>query len=455
MMPALKLSVLTLAMLLAGCASVSINENLAATQDFAKEKLQAEPRWLASDKDRQEADDEVKAALDKPLMMDDAVRIALRYSPSFQIILAESAAASADTTRAARLSNPVFSFEKMLRIDSGVRELEITRSLAFSLFEVLTLPSRIQIANAQQQRLRMQAATDTVLAATEARQTWIRAVAARQAALYAEQVMRSAEVGAELARRMQAAGNFSRLQRAREQVFYADATAQLARARQLEHACREALIRRLGLNAEQVARLSLPERLPDLPAAPRDEKSIAQTALDERLDVRLARFNLDATARAAGLTRVESIVNGLTVSVANKSESEKPMQRGYQLEVPLPIFDFGDATRANAQAQYMSAFYRTAQTAVDASSQVRQSYFDYRTAYDLTKHYRDEIVPLRKTISEETQLQYNGMLIGVFELLADAREQASSVIAAIDAQRDFWLADVALQANLIGKPLAL
>lgn len=455
MTPTLKLSAHVLAILLTGCASVSINDNLAATQAFAKEKLQVEPRWLASDAARQQANTEVDAVLDKPLTADDAVRITLRYSPSYQILLAESAAASSNATRAARLSNPVFSFEKMVRTEGGVRELEITHALAFSLFDVLTLPARVQIADAQQQRLRMQAAADTVQAAMEARQAWVRAVAAQQSVTYAEQVMQAAEAGAELARRMQAAGNFNRLQRAREQAFYADATAQLARARQLAQACREALIRRLGLNDEQATRLQLSERLPDLPDAPRDEQATTQTALDERLDVRLARFNLDATARAAGLTRVESIVNGLTVGVANKSESGKPMQRGYQLEVPLPIFDFGDATHANAQAQYMAAFYRTAQTAVDARSQLRQSYFDYRTSYDLARHYRDEIVPLHKTISDEVQLQYNGMLIGVFDLLADAREQAASVMAAIDAQRDFWLADATLQANLIGRPTAL
>jgi outer membrane protein TolC len=49
-------------------------------------------------------------------------------------------------------------------------------------------------------------------------------------------------------------------------------------------------------------------------------------------------------------------------------------------------------------------------------------------------------------------LRYNGMLIGVFELLADAREQIASVMQAIDAQRDFWLADANLQATLIGRP---
>ena len=55
----------------------------------------------------------------------------------------------------------------------------------------------------------------------------------------------------------------------------------------------------------------------------------------------------------------------------------------------------------------------------------------YRIAYDLARHYRDEIVPLRKTIADE-MLLYNGMLIGVFELLADSREQIGSVMQAIE-----------------------
>jgi hypothetical protein len=69
-----------------------------------------------------------------------------------------------------------------------------------------------------------------------------------------------------------------------------------------------------------------------------------------------------------------------------------------------------------------------------------------------SRHFRDEVVPVRKVISEENQLRYNGMIIGVFELLADARDQVSTVIGAINAEQQFWLADAALQASLIGRP---
>jgi outer membrane protein TolC len=98
----------------------------------------------------------------------------------------------------------------------------------------------------------------------------------------------------------------------------------------------------------------------------------------------------------------------------------------------------------------MQSVQRTADVALRARSEVREAYSAYRTSYDLARHYRDEIVPLRRRISEENLLLYNGMLIGVFDLLADARRQVMAVTASVEAQRDFWLASASLEVALTG-----
>ena len=130
------------------------------------------------------------------------------------------------------------------------------------------------------------------------------------------------------------------------------------------------------------------------------------------------------------------------------------MKRGYEISVELPIFDWGSARIAKSEAIYMQALNRAAQVAINARSEVRESYAGYRSAFDLAKHYRDEIVPLRKRISDENMLRYNGMLISVFELLADARDQVVSINAYIEALRDYWLADTELQMALNGNSAA-
>ena len=99
----------------------------------------------------------------------------------------------------------------------------------------------------------------------------------------------------------------------------------------------------------------------------------------------------------------------------------------------------------------MQAVNRSAELAVNARSEVRVAYADYRSSYDIARHYRDEIVPLKKRISDEQMLRYNGMLISVFDLLADARAQVISVNGAIEALRDYWIADSTLKMAQTGR----
>ncbi|MGH6640047.1 MAG: TolC family protein, partial [Polaromonas sp.] len=249
-----------------------------------------------------------------------------------------------------------------------------------------------------------------------------------------------------------------KLQRARQQVFYADATAQLASAQHAATAAREELTRQLGLTDAQAAQLKLPERLPDLPKEPRQAGVVSANATQQRLDVQMARNQLDIAGQSQGLNLITSLVDvelGIRRdTVFDNAAGTSTPRKGYELGIRLPIFDWGTARRDAMNAQSLAAANRYESTVRGASSQLRESYSAYRTAYDVARHYRDEIVPLRKTMAEENVLRYNGMLIGVFELLADNRDQISSVTAAINAYQQFWLADAALAASMTGKPTA-
>lgn len=451
----MRLTTVMATLVLGGCASTAIEGNYREVRQFGIDKLGAETRWLASANERAEMGKAVDRMLDEPLSLEAAEHIALGYSPAFQIVLSEAATESADATQSARIANPIFTFEKLVRNEEGERDLDIGRSLGFSLLDLLLLPARLERAEFRQQQLRLRASADLVGTLGEVRQAWVGAVAARQIANYRAQAHEVAEAGAELARRMQSVGNFSRLQRAREQLGYANAAADLARAQQQALAAREQLVRVLGLTTTQAARLVLPERLPSLPAAIQTEDAFARQAFDDRLDLRMARAELDWTAKTLGLVRVTSVVDGLHLAAVHNSETGAPEQRGYEIELPLPIFDFGDARRAGAQARYMATLNATAQAAVVAASELREAYAGYRTARQLAMHYREELVPLRESISEDLLLRYNGMLTSVFELLTDARVRVSVVAAAIEAERDAWLAHVALQGAMLGRPARL
>jgi len=436
--------------LLAGCAANAIDDNVAAAHaeaaahgsDFA---------WLTSETARAQARIEVASALQHPLAEDDAVRIALSNDPALQALLFDRAAASADATQSARLPNPVFAFER-LASGEAPNQIELTRAITLPLLDVLLLPARTRQADAAQRRLRLQLASDVLRAADAARVAWVSAVAAGQSARYAEQVRDAAESAGELARRMEAAGNFSALQRAREEAFAADALGELAQARRAQRVTREALVRALGLDVAQAAALKLPERLPDLPSALPEQAPALQSALDLRLDLRLARARLDELAHAQGLARTTGTIDALNIGAERRDQTGLPREHGATLSAPLPLFDTGDAARAGASARYDAALARTAAIAAAATSQLRVADGDRRDAHALALQFRDRLVPLQATIVGENLLRYNGMLASTFDLLADAREQARTVQRAIAAQRDFWLADAAWQSALAGIP---
>jgi outer membrane protein TolC len=291
------------------------------------------------------------------------------------------------------------------------------------------------------------------------RQAWVRAVGAQQSLQYAVQVSQAAQASAELARRMEQVGNFNKLQRARQQVFYADSVAQLASSQHAAIASREDLLRLLGLADTQAGQLQLPDRLPELPSAPREAGVVSGLAAQQRLDVRLARQQLATAGQSQGLNLLTSLVDvdlGLRRNtVFDNAAGRQAPKTGFELDIRLPLFDWGSNRREAMNAQSLAAANRYEGVVRSASSQLRESYSAYRTSYELARHYRDEIVPLRKTMAEENLLRYNGMLIGVFELLADTREQISSVIASIGAAQQFWLADAALSASLTGKPTGM
>lgn len=432
---------------LIGCATFSKDGGFGAVEQVARERLNKDAKWARDDGERDRVRSAVKELLASPLSADNAVQVALLNNPGLQATYAELGIAEADLVQAGRMTNPHFAY---LRTRHG-DERKIEWALTFPIIDLLTIPLRTRIESDRFEQVKLAVAGQMLTVATGTRNAWIDAVAAEERVRYLEQVKTAAEASAELASRMEEAGNFSKLIRMREQVFHSETAARLARTRQGVAAERERLTRRMGLSGDDVA-FRLPERLPDLPADKHEFRDIEARVLTERLDVQAAKRETERLAGSLGLTRATRFVNVLELGPAATKEDPEPWKRGYEMSLQLPLFDWGGARVARAEAIYMQALYRVAETAVNARSEVREAHSAYHTAYDAAKRYRDEIVPLRKKISEEYMLRYNGMLVSVFELLADAREQVATVSAYIDSLRDFWISESELQAAFNGPP---
>jgi outer membrane protein TolC len=440
---------------LSGCASVNIDQSIDRSNNETKSTSGTSAQLLRTTDAKVARNQQVAELLKSPLSQQAAVQLAIINSPALQTILAERWGDMAQAAQGGRIANPILSLERVRFLD----ELEFGRILAFGLLDLLTLPQRNKIATARIAQAELQMTADVVGLVSQVRMAWVAAVAANESATYSKLVYESAQASAELAKRMQSVGNFNRLQRVRQQAFYADASLQLLGSQQAATAARESLIRLLGLKDSQINALLLPERLPDLPKTFLTPDAVSKALSNQRLDVRMAQSQLDAASKSQGLNLLTSLTDielGVirnTVKDTHEGTSEK--SKGYELSIRLPIFDWGDAQRASMNAMTLAAANRLEATLTSAGSDLRESYSAYRTAYDASRQYRDEVLPLSKVIAEENGLRYNGMFIGIFELLADHRSQINTVKAAISAQQQFWQADAALQATLLGKPMSV
>jgi outer membrane protein TolC len=429
--------------LLSGCTALAPDGGFGAVAAAARERIGAEPRLARAPEDARQLESAVQELLAHPLDMDGAVRVALINNPLLQATYREVGIAQADLAQAGRLQNPALDF-KHTAAGGG---LEIERMLTFNLIGALVTPLAHKLEARRFEQVRREVSARIEGQALDTRRAWVDAVAAAQSLDYARRVDQAAAASADLAERITKAGSMNQLDLARAQVFRAESSAELARAGRRAVAAREQLTRLLGLTGRD-AQYTLPPHLPELPAAPAQLEDVERLALEQRLDVQAAKLDAEALAANLGLTRVTRFVNVLDLSAVNKTTTGLPTAHGYELNISLPLFDWGDARVAKAEGQYMQALDRVRDAAVAAQSEARAGYHDYRATYEVARHYRDTVIPLKKRISKEVLLRYNAMQVGPQDLLADSRDQSAAVAAYIEAQREFWNAHVALEGAL-------
>ena len=243
---------------------------------------------------------------------------------------------------------------------------------------------------------------------------------------------------------------------AREQVFYAELTGETAKARLEAKLAKEELIRLMGLSGSDID-FQIPNRLPSLPKGLIKWDDIEAEAIHKRMDLQVARLELDATAQSYKLEDVTRFVTDIELVGTLEQEREREdgkthrsISKTASLEFTIPIFDSGQARMRKGELAYMRAANQLAEKAVNVRSEARSAYVAYRSNYDIARHYRNSVLPLRSAIEEQSLLTYNGMITSTFELIADTREKIDSAILAVNAKRDFWLAEANLAPVIYG-----
>ena len=457
-----RVTTLALPLILGGCVSAAEysapDAGFFTVSDKAAEATGKETVWVQNSQDAQAVSQRVTALLSKPTVdVETAVQIALLNNKGLQAAYAGLGETAADAWQSTMLINPTAGIGLT---GIGTPGLEAFRAvegvIAANILALAAHERNVEIADGRFRMAQLAAALKTLQLAADTRRAWITAVASWETVTQLNQAQATADAASELARKLGETGALTKGGQAREHVFYAELAGQTAKARLEARLAKEELTRLMGLWGSKAA-YRIPNRLPPLPKGVITRDLIEAEALQKRVDLQMARLDLATTAKSYKLTQATRYLTDL--EILSGFETERELEDGgkktettgnVELEFVIPIFDSGKARMRKAELAYMRSANLLAEKAVNIRSEARSAYQTYRSTYDIARHYRNSVVPLRTRIEEESLLTYNGMITNTFELLAGSREKVNSILLAVNAKRDFWLAEANLAPAIYG-----
>ncbi|QOL83308.1 TolC family protein [Pseudooceanicola spongiae] len=391
----------------------------------------------------------------KTIGPDTAVQVALMNNRGLQAAYGDLGLSAADLWEVAR--GPVPTFGVTI---SGIGEVGLARSLEASvtgaILEAATAKPRRNIAETRFRQAQFAALGSTIALATETRQAWVDTVAAFEAAALIGRAQDTADAASELAVELGRTGAMSRSDQAREHAFTAELAAERADAKLEAQLAKEKLTRLMGLWGADID-YYVPNQLPGLPGRRPGRSDVERLTLEHRTDLAIGRLELEAVAqeyRLSGQTRMLSDVSIVAGATAERSgsPSSRTTEVSPVLEVTfeIPIYDTGSLIARRGEIEYMRAANDLAQKAVNARSEARSAHAAVTGKYNVAKHWRDAVLPLRRIIDEDALRSYNGMLISTFDLITDAREGLEAQLSTAEAKADYWRAEADMTAAIWG-----
>jgi cobalt-zinc-cadmium efflux system outer membrane protein len=390
----------------------------------------------------------VRSMLAAGIGADEAVQVALLNNRSLQATYEGLGVAQAELVQAGLLRNPVFDADVKFLEGGGGALVEL--AVVQDFLDVLYIPVRQKVAGASFEAEKLRVTGAVLDLAGEARRAFYDHAAAEQTLELRRTVAAATEASYDVARRLRDAGNITALDLANEQALHEAAKLELARAESAVLETRERLNVLMGLWGPDT-NWTLRQRLADPPAEEAGSDGVERRAVEESLELAAARRQVEAAGRTLGLRRSLGLLPEAQAGAAAEHEPEGDWAIGPALSLPIPLFDQGQAKTAAAAAELRAARRRYVAAAVEVRSAARSARNRLVAARDRAVYVKQVLLPLRQEITRESQLQYNAMRIGAFQLLQAKQAEVEAGVAYVDALREYWVARSDLQQVQSGR----
>lgn len=431
---------------LTGCASVDLTAGFPEVGAAVEERYAMKIAWNRGTELDQEATEKLRALLQRKLTADDALQIAMLNNRDLQAMYTDLGVAQADLVQAGLFRNPILDAAVLFPL-SGIRP-DLQLSVVLSFLDALYVPLRKRVAAARFEEAKLRVTGSVLDFALQARTAFYEHQANEQMLELRRSIVQALSASFEVSQRLHEAGNIADLDLARDRALMEASKLALRSAEVAARQSREQLNGLMGVWGEDT-KWEIDGRLPEIPAQPLAVNGIERTALARSIDLSNARQRIIAAGQQLGYDRATALVPVLALGPA--AEREEGWKVGPVLSVPLPLFDQGQARLGRAVSELRRARQEYYALAVRIRSTARAVQERMRGARDRALYYRDILLPLRERIVNETQLQYNAMQIGIFQLLRDREQQIETAAAYVEALREYWVARAELEQISSGR----
>ncbi|WNZ65411.1 TolC family protein [Myxococcus sp. MxC21-1] len=435
------------ALLAGGCASIQKERGHAEVAALVEERLGRKTRWNQGTPEDAEVARHLDALLKEDLTSDHSVEVALLNNPALQATYEDLGVSQADMVQAGLLSNPTLDGSIGFPISGrGVSEHEV--SLVQDFVDLFTLPLRKRVAREQFMADTLRVAHEALATAAKVRKAFSEVQALQQLMELRRMALQAAVAAADLSAQLRTAGNITELELASEQAAAEGVRLELAEGELALVEARENLNRLMGLWGPRT-QWTLSEKLPPLPDQEVSLAHLESLAIRQRLDIAAARKQVMLLWNALELARSARFFGRVEVGVHEHQDADGPRLFGPTLSLELPIFDQRQALISRLEAQHRQGERRLMELSVNTRSEVRAARARLLALRLVADRYRRVVLPLREKVVEQSQLQYNAMQIGLFQLLSAKRDQVEAYQGYIEAVRDYWMARADLE-QLVG-----
>jgi cobalt-zinc-cadmium efflux system outer membrane protein len=436
---------LLLGLLTTGCSKIHPADDGFVTCTVAN-RIDSQTEWRQGFCQDEQVQTFIQCAVNNELTADSAIQIALLNNPKIQAVFEEIGIARADLVEAGLISNPSFSIEVRYPHINNLHT-NIEHLITSSLLDIFLIPLRTRLAATEFEQTKLKVSNEILNLAFDVRETYYQLVLEKKKISYIKSVVELTSINSEIVSKQIKIGNVNTLEFQLSQSRLLEAELELAKSKAEIIRLSEKLNRLLGFNEE--ACLILPDYLDGIDYQGFDICTLELIAIEERLDLQVARFEIARLGRMLGLKDWWTYTN-IQGGLAGEKDPDGTNLIGPGFSGELPIFNYGQAARMRLFAQLRQAQDRLAELEIRVRSEVRESHKLLMSYLKIINDYQNRLLPMQGKISASSEELYNVMGLGVDKLLENKRMEVVANKNYTESVKQYLISRVELDRALGG-----